>query len=110
LFLEKNSFFLSRASCFGIIVLKSKHANKQGKLVLRLDGSSLSGAFIQSNMGDPFFRLADDITIAEEIVVGAFESSGQAPPSEPMVLVAGEYGVVFIGVLPPIGVKHYSKY
>jgi len=86
------------------------YANEEGGLVLRLDGSQHSESFIQSVIDDPYFRLTYDVTIAEEIVVGAYESSGQTPPSDPVVLPAGEYDVVFDGeqfttsVNTPIGV------
>ena len=73
------------------------YANEEGILVLKLDGSQHSESFIQSVIDDPYFRLADDLTIAEEIVVGAYESSGQTPPSNPVVLLAGEYEVAFDG-------------
>jgi len=73
------------------------YANEEGVLVLRLDGSQHSESFIQSVINDPYFRLADDLTIAEEIVVGAYESSGQTPPSNSVELLAGEYEVVFDG-------------
>ena len=73
------------------------YANEEGVLVLKLDGSQHSEAFIQSIIDDPYFRLANNLTIAEEIVVGAYESSGQTPPSNPVELVAGEYEVLFDG-------------
>ena len=73
------------------------YANEEGVLVLNLDGSQHSESFIQSVINDPYFRLTDDLTIAEEIVVGAYESSGQTPPSNPVELSAGEYEVQFDG-------------